>query len=142
MTLTLKNNNYCLLLFSATKIARRLATFVKILNQEDISLHQNHDTMQEVGITYQSCFYPIYFIKQLACRFGCKKKSVYVYEFLMAQAQNVLFSPGSLRVKSILFSICTCFLLYFLSRNTATCKKCSLWGGCARGFAKSVTVHC
>jgi hypothetical protein len=37
--------------FSATKIARRLATFVKILNQEDISLHQNHDTMQEVGIT-------------------------------------------------------------------------------------------
>ena len=28
---------------------RRLASFVKILNQEDISKHQNHDTIQEVG---------------------------------------------------------------------------------------------
>ena len=27
---------------------RRLASFVKILNQEDISKHQNHDTIQEV----------------------------------------------------------------------------------------------
>ena len=28
---------------------RRLASFVKILNQEDISKHQNHDTIQEVN---------------------------------------------------------------------------------------------
>ena len=30
---------------------RRLASFVKILNQEDISKHQNHDTIQEVYTT-------------------------------------------------------------------------------------------
>ena len=32
---------------------RRLASFVKILNQEDISKHQNHDTIQEVGSSNQ-----------------------------------------------------------------------------------------
>ena len=32
-------------------ITRRLASFVKILNQEDISKHQNHDTIQEVYTT-------------------------------------------------------------------------------------------
>ena len=32
---------------------RRLASFVKILNQEDISKHQNHDTIQEVRSSNQ-----------------------------------------------------------------------------------------
>ena len=35
---------------SATKIARRLATFVKILNQEDISQLDNYDLIKEVNI--------------------------------------------------------------------------------------------
>ena len=34
---------------NATKIARRLAHFVKILNQEDITMSHNPDTIQEVG---------------------------------------------------------------------------------------------
>ena len=34
---------------SATKIAKRLAMFVKILNQEDISQHKHQDKIQEVG---------------------------------------------------------------------------------------------
>ncbi|XP_023327387.1 guanine nucleotide exchange factor DBS [Eurytemora carolleeae] len=42
--------------YSATKIARRLATFVKILNQEDISLHQHQDTMQEVAEKNRNCY--------------------------------------------------------------------------------------
>lgn len=42
--------------YSATKIARRLATFVKILNQEDISLHHNRDTMQEVAEKNRNCY--------------------------------------------------------------------------------------
>ena len=33
---------------SATKIAKRLASFVKILNQEDISQHKNRNRIQEV----------------------------------------------------------------------------------------------
>jgi len=41
---------------SATKIARRLASFVKILNQEDISKHQNHDTIQEVAHKNRNCY--------------------------------------------------------------------------------------
>ena len=35
---------------SATKIAKRLATFVRILNQEDISLHNENNRIQEVRI--------------------------------------------------------------------------------------------
>jgi len=31
-----------------------LATFVKILNQEDISLHQHQDTMQEVNVLFHT----------------------------------------------------------------------------------------
>merc|ERR1719225_1404924 len=34
---------------AATKCARRMATFVKILNKEDISLHKNRDTIREVA---------------------------------------------------------------------------------------------
>jgi len=41
---------------SSTKIARRLATFVKILNQEDISKHHNHDSIQEVAQKNRSCY--------------------------------------------------------------------------------------
>ena len=33
---------------SATKIARRLATFVKILNKEDLKHHNNNQIIQEV----------------------------------------------------------------------------------------------
>ena len=36
---------------SATKIAKRLATFIKILNQEDMKHHNNNDRIQEVQIT-------------------------------------------------------------------------------------------
>ena len=36
----------------ATKIAKRLATFVKILNQEDISQHKNKDKIQEVSLLF------------------------------------------------------------------------------------------
>ena len=35
---------------SATKIAKRLATFVKLLNQEDISHHKNKDKIQEASV--------------------------------------------------------------------------------------------
>ena len=35
---------------SATKIAKRLSTFVRILNQEDLSLHKEKDRIQEVSI--------------------------------------------------------------------------------------------
>ena len=34
----------------ATKIAKRLATFVKLLNQEDISHHRNKDKIQEASV--------------------------------------------------------------------------------------------
>lgn len=37
---------------SATKCARRMATFVKILNKEDIS-HESRDTVREVRIHYK-----------------------------------------------------------------------------------------
>ena len=33
---------------SATKIARRLATFVKVLNKEDLKQHNNNEIIQEV----------------------------------------------------------------------------------------------
>ena len=33
---------------SATKCARRMATFVKILNKEDISTQENRDSVKEV----------------------------------------------------------------------------------------------
>ena len=35
---------------SATKIAKRLSTFVRILNQEDLSLHKEKEKIQEVSI--------------------------------------------------------------------------------------------
>ena len=35
---------------SATKIAKRLSTFVRILNQEDLSLHNEKNRIQEVII--------------------------------------------------------------------------------------------
>ena len=35
---------------SATKIAKRLATFVKLLNQEDISHHRNKDKIQKASV--------------------------------------------------------------------------------------------
>ena len=42
---------------SATKCARRMATFVKILNKEDISLVKNRDSVRQVrllqGIFFQ-----------------------------------------------------------------------------------------
>jgi len=41
---------------SSTKIAKRLATFVKILNQEDISQHKNKDKIQEVAEKNRSCY--------------------------------------------------------------------------------------
>ena len=41
---------------NATKIARRLATFVKILNQEDISKHKNQDRIQEVNMRFVICY--------------------------------------------------------------------------------------
>jgi len=41
---------------SATKIARRLATFVKILNQEDMKHHNNNDRLQEVAQKNRSCY--------------------------------------------------------------------------------------
>ena len=33
---------------SATKCAKRMGTFIKILNKEDISIHKNRDTIREV----------------------------------------------------------------------------------------------
>ena len=35
---------------STTKIAKRLAAFVKLLNQEDISHHKNKDEIQEASV--------------------------------------------------------------------------------------------
>ena len=55
---------------------RRLASFVKILNQEDISKHQNHDTIQEVSRTFevqQTVFRPGLTVV-FSCAFFCKKK--------------------------------------------------------------------
>ena len=62
----------------STSSHRRLASFVKILNQEDISKHQNHDTIQEVSRTVEvqqtvlrpgltvvsSCDLPLFFVRK------------------------------------------------------------------------------
>ena len=42
---------------SATKIAKRLSTFVRILNQEDLSLHKEKDRIQEVIIMIDQSIY-------------------------------------------------------------------------------------
>lgn len=34
---------------NATKCAKKMGSFVKILNKEDISMHKNRDTIREVG---------------------------------------------------------------------------------------------
>ena len=44
---------------SATKIAKRLATFVKILNQEDISHHRNKDKIQEASNFIAQSFFSV-----------------------------------------------------------------------------------
>ena len=42
---------------SATKCARRMATFVKILNKEDISTMDNRDNIREVTVRF--CFHSL-----------------------------------------------------------------------------------
>ena len=42
---------------STTKIAKRLSTFVRILNQEDLSLHKEKDRIQEVIIMIDQSVY-------------------------------------------------------------------------------------
>ena len=37
---------------SATKIAKRVVTFVKILNQEDVTQHKNKDTIQKLNLLF------------------------------------------------------------------------------------------
>ena len=50
---------------SATKIAKRLATFVKILNQEDISHHRNKDKIQEASIFIAQSVFNVMYISFL-----------------------------------------------------------------------------